>query len=102
MMPTPRRSVNRASRLRGTLKERCLWIMATLADAPATSRLPPERPDLVLSMEKPAMNRPNTCPPRARGAALAVALTAAAALTFAVVQTAWSLLDLAAAVHLGA
>ena len=48
------------------------------------------------------MSQPNACRPRARGAALAVALTAAAALTFAVIQTALSLLDLAAAVHLGA
>ena len=48
------------------------------------------------------MNRPNTCRFRARGVALAVALAAAAVLTFAVFQTAGSLIDLAAAVHLSA
>ena len=48
------------------------------------------------------MSRPNTCRTRSRGVALAVALTAAAALTFAVIRTALSLIDLAAAVHLGA
>ena len=48
------------------------------------------------------MNRPNTCRFRTRGVALAVALAAAAVLTFAVFQTAGSLIDLAAAVHLSA
>jgi hypothetical protein len=48
------------------------------------------------------MNRPNTCRIRFRGATLAVVLTAAAALTFALIQTGASLVDLAAAVHLSA
>ena len=47
------------------------------------------------------MSRPNTCRTRSRGVALAVALMAAA-LLFAVIRTALSLIDLAAAVHLGA
>jgi hypothetical protein len=58
--------------------------------------------NVVSSFGEPAMSRPNTCRFRARGVALAVALTAAAVLTFAVVQTAGALIDLAAAVHLSA
>jgi Tfp pilus assembly protein PilX len=48
------------------------------------------------------MARPNTCSRRPRGVALALALALAGLLTFAVVGTAESLADLAAAVHLGA
>lgn len=48
------------------------------------------------------MTRLTTCPRRPRGVALALAVAMASLLTFAVVKTAESLADLAAAVHLSA